>query len=106
MRRILLSAAALAMVVSSSAAFAATAAKPAPAPAPLTDAGAIASVDAKTDSITLTDSTAAGKTTFKVSKANWKSWKVDTAFKAGDKVTVTYKVVSKVDWASAIKAAS
>jgi uncharacterized protein YigE (DUF2233 family) len=104
MRRILLSAAALAMVVSSSAAFAATAAKP--APAPLTDAGAIASVDAKTDSITLTDSTAAGKTTFKVSKANWKSWKVDTAFKAGDKVTVTYKVVSKVDWASAIKAAS
>ena len=108
MRKIILSAVALAFLAASPAAFAATTPKPAPKPVaakPLDDVGTIASLDAKTYTVTLTDSSTAGKTTFKVSKANWAKWKVATAFKTGDKVDVTYKVSGKTDWASAIKVA-
>jgi hypothetical protein len=94
MRKILLSAAALAMVVSSSAAFAATAAKPAakPAPAPLTDTGAITAVDKA--SVTLADAKV-----FKASKTVLGKWKV------GDNVVVTYKVKGTDNDASKIAAA-
>ena len=102
MRKIILSAAALA-VLAVAPAYAAT--TPAKKPAPLTDTGTIAAIDAKGDSVTVTDTSTAGKTTFKISKANFAKWKVATAFKVGDKVTVTYTVSGKTDWASAIAAA-
>jgi len=89
MRKILLSAAALAMVVSSSAAFAATMAKPAPA---LTDTGAITAVDKA--SVTLADAKV-----FKASKTVLGKWKV------GDNVVVTYKVKGTDNDATKIAAA-
>jgi hypothetical protein len=105
MRKIILSAAALA-VLAVAPAYAATTPAKKPAPAPLSDTGTIAAIDAKGDSVTVTDTSKAGKTTFKISKANFAKWKVATAFKVGDKVVVTYKVSGKTDWASGIKAAS
>ena len=107
MRKIILSAVALAFLAASPAAFAATTPKPAPKPAVKTsdDVGTIASLDAAKYTITLTDSSTAGKTTFKLTKTNWTKWKVATSFKVGDKVDVTYKVVGKNDDATAIKAA-
>jgi hypothetical protein len=107
MRKIILSAVALAFLAASPAAFAATTPKPAPKPAVTTsdDVGTIASLDAAKYTITLTDSSTAGKTTFKLTKTNWTKWKVATTFKVGDKVDVTYKIVGKNDDATAIKAA-
>ena len=103
MRKIILSAVALAFLAASPAAFAAT--TPKPAPKTSDDVGTIASLDAAKYTITLTDSSTAGKTTFKLTKTNWTKWKVATSFKVGDKVDVTYKVVGKNDDATAIKAA-